>query len=273
MTNSRDTELAERVEKKDQTIRRASVLILVLGAVVLLFGFGAWLFYTLASDNASKIDSLSSALDEQRAQFQICQEKPSSDPKCKQPVAPDPEKLAPSHESDSISPNKRDAAPVIVKGDNGERGERGFRGPPGPRGSVGRTGPVGPVGPSGVVGPPGAQGMPGIDGDDGETGATGATGARGPQGETGDTGSQGPQGPKGDSITGPPGPQGPRGETGPQGPQGPEGPRGPQGPQGETGPRGEDGEDGYIPDSITIHLRGRSLNCTVSDDAAVYNCN
>src|SRR5690606_16642599 len=70
----------------------------------LLLGFGAWLFYSLASDNAGKIDSLSSALDEQRSQFVRCADRPNDDPDCKKPTAPDAERIAPKQESDQISP-------------------------------------------------------------------------------------------------------------------------------------------------------------------------
>lgn len=229
------------LERKDRMLKSSAIGLITLGVLMLLIGFGAWLFYSLASDNAGKIDSLSSALDEQRKQFIVCAERPDTDPSCKQPNAPESSKIAPKEESNKVTTDKDQVDTPIIKGDNGERGPRGFRGPPGPRGLTGQTGNVGETGPQGIQGPPGVRGETGIKGD---TGPQGDSGERGPQG---DTGKQGPQG-----ETGPQGEPGPRGKTGKTGPEGPQGPEGPEGPKGEKGEKGDPGEPAPVPDQITL---------------------
>src|SRR5690606_29478737 len=110
------------LERKDKALKATAVTLITLGVLMLLLGFGAWLFYSLASDNAGKIDSLSAALDEQRSQFVRCADRPNDDPDCKKPTAPDAERIAPKQESDQISPPRKDQVDVpIIKGDNGER--------------------------------------------------------------------------------------------------------------------------------------------------------
>src|SRR5690606_18594147 len=121
--------LIRELERKDKALMATSVTLITLSLLLLLLVFLAWLFSPFASYIAGKIDSLSSALDEQRSQFVPCADRPNDDPDCKKPTAPDAERIAPKQESDQISPRKDQVDVPIIKGDNGERGPRGFRGP------------------------------------------------------------------------------------------------------------------------------------------------
>src|SRR5690606_24935532 len=103
------------LERKDKALKATSVTLITLGVLMLLLGFGAWLFYSLASGNAVKIVSLCSALDEQRSQFVRRADRPNDDPDCKEPPAPGAEPIAPKQESDQITPRKDQVDVPIIK--------------------------------------------------------------------------------------------------------------------------------------------------------------
>jgi hypothetical protein len=186
-------ELERALAPANKEAKRSGYVLLVLalflaGAMVLAF-----LFYGAATQNAGKIDELSRALDDQRAQFLDCQKQPPG-PKCTKPIAPPSEEIAPPQ------PGK------LLPGPQGPQGEPGY---PGEVGAQGPEGPAGPPGEDGSQGPPGPAGTPGPKGQAGSDGASGSDGSPGPQGNQGPPGPQGEQGPRGE--------QGPAGQSGSDG--------------------------------------------------------
>jgi hypothetical protein len=181
-----DDQLRQALEPVNKEARRNGYVLIasavfLAGALVL-----AWLFYAAATQNAEKIDALSSALDAQRAQFEDCQKQPPG-PLCAEPVAPPAKEIAPP--GDGLIPG-----PQGARGDQGEQGPPGPQGPPGSSGEDGQPGPPGPRGTAGPAGPTGQGGPPGPAGSDG---SPGQQGDQGPQGDTGPQGPQGERGPAG----------------------------------------------------------------------------
>lgn len=180
-------ELERALAPANKEAKRSGYVLLLLalflaGAMVLAF-----LFYGAATQNAGKIDELSRALDDQRAQFLDCQKKPPG-PKCTTPVAPPSDEIAPP-EPGTLIPG-----PQGPQGEPGYAGAVGPQGPEGPAGPPGAEGKQGPPGPAGPVGPKGQAGADGANGSDGSPGPQGSQGPAGPQGERGEQGAQGPAG-------------------------------------------------------------------------------
>lgn len=147
-------------------------------------------------------------LDEQRKQFERCQDESATASGCETPVAPPPAQVPtvvpPPQGTSIVSVQCQSSGVWLILLSDGRQ--------------IPATGPcIGARGPQGVPGSPGPSGPPGVPGtpEPGPVGPTGPPGPTGAMGDPGVTGDQGPQGPQGD-----PGPTGPPGADGSPGPQG-----------------------------------------------------
>jgi Collagen triple helix repeat (20 copies) len=210
MTEPDLQQAVKHANQQDVRMRRWQIWGGTITTIAFIIGF--ILVFWQGQQQQEDIRRLSTALNAQRQQTQVCNDRPNlrDTVVCNTPIAP--------------------PAAEIITGDTGPMGPEG---PPGIQGIPGVQGPEGPRG---------TQGQPGQQGEQGEQGDQGPAGPAGDRGEKGERGPEGPQGPQGDE--GPAGPQGDPGATGPQGPAGPTGPQGEPGVQGEQGPRGEQGPQG-----------------------------
>lgn len=165
---------------------KANAYVLLIMAAVLAASLTvAFLFYANLQATNDKVDALSVALDDQRAQFLDCLKEPPG-PRCEEPIAPPAKDIAPPGGKVSLIPGP--------PGPQGVQGPQGEPGPPGPQGGPGATGSPGPAGPPGRPGSPGPAGPSGPAGSDGSPGEQGEQGPPGPKGDTGEPGQAGADG-------------------------------------------------------------------------------
>lgn len=199
-------EVEEHIAHIDQDRRRRAWGVIALGVILgVVTGVAAFALYSadtahddvkeIKADGVSRenrVDSLESALNAQRAQFEACKDQKATEPGCSEPVAP-------------------------PAGDIGPQGLQGLQGLPGPAGKNGSNGANGSNGQDGSNGAAGANGNIGTSGTNGEPGKDGEPGSPGADGKAGTDGTPGAQGPAG--------PAGPEGPTGPAGADGTNAPK------------------------------------------------
>lgn len=237
------TSLEEFKHEHEQDLRwqraqKVGIWVLLLSIVAALIIFGIRDYY-----RGKAVESLGTALNNQREQVERCALLPQRAEECQEPITPPAEDIV------------ENVGPI---------------GPVGPGGPQGPSGPGGPQGEQGIPGMRGPEGRPGIDGKDG---AAGEPGERGPVGPEGDRGPAGPEGPMGPA--GPAGADGAQGPAGPEGPAGPPGPKGDTGPQGPTGPRGTDA----VPFTFVFTIPAdnpseepQTYRCTITSPNETFTC-
>ena len=189
------------VPRRDVDWAKLATWLVVLLALLLMVGGGAWMAYQINRSQATI-----NTLQENAAERQVVLEELMDQYGLLYEQA-EREGVRPSTESpDEV----REKSPDPIPGPRGEPGREGPAGPPGPPGEPGRPGGAGPRGEPGEAGPGGPAGPPGPPGPQGEPGVAGG---RGPAGEPGPPGPPGPAGAD-STVPGPPGPAGPPGADG-----------------------------------------------------------
>lgn len=185
--------------------RNRSAGLALVGSSVAIFGLLAAVFVCLMviTQLTRANVALSSGLDQQREQFDLCKGKPASTSGCKVPVAAAPSVIV-----------KQVKVPVKIPGVPGADGLQGIPGPRGPQGEAGKQGAQGPQGKPGAPGKPGQAGAVGKPGNDGSApaclsepmqcqGVAGTDGKDGTDGKAGQDGKDGADGAPGPAC--PPG--------------------------------------------------------------------